>query len=276
VSAKIDFRAWMLGGVLAVAMAGPGAAVDGVIEINQARALAGDPAAGDPAGFPVVINSSGSYRLTGSLSVPPDTDGIVVEAAYVTLDLNGFSLVGSTTECCDDGIRAYPSAPNFRVLNGSVRGFYRGIIVGDRVAIESVRVAQSNDSGISTGDYALVADCAVEGSGYWGIHAGLSSIVRGCTVFGNHDGIAASGSLISGNAVYGNTSTGIGADSGSTVVDNTVRGNGGAGIYFFGLVGGGEGGAYARNVVSGNNSGGTQVYFGVQIGSNLCGTALCP
>ena len=42
-------------------------AVDGVIEINQARALAGGvlgDAIRDPPGFPVTIDRSGSYRLT--------------------------------------------------------------------------------------------------------------------------------------------------------------------------------------------------------------------
>ena len=40
-------------------------AVDGVIEINQHRALAGGVTAGDTAGFPVTLSQRGSYRLTG-------------------------------------------------------------------------------------------------------------------------------------------------------------------------------------------------------------------
>jgi len=59
-----------------VGAARPLAAVDGVIEINQARALAGGP--GDEPGFPVTIYASGSYRLTSNLSVGSDTDAILV------------------------------------------------------------------------------------------------------------------------------------------------------------------------------------------------------
>jgi hypothetical protein len=38
------------------------AAVDGVIEINQAKALAGGVTPGDTAGFPVALSAPGSYR----------------------------------------------------------------------------------------------------------------------------------------------------------------------------------------------------------------------
>jgi len=45
----------------------PAGAVDGVIEINQAKAKAGAVTAGDTPGFPVTISAAGSYRLTGDL-----------------------------------------------------------------------------------------------------------------------------------------------------------------------------------------------------------------
>jgi hypothetical protein len=57
--------------------------VDGTIEINQAKVMANG-------GFPYVISASGSYRLSGGLTVPASTDGINVTAAKVAIDLNGF------------------------------------------------------------------------------------------------------------------------------------------------------------------------------------------
>ena len=48
----------------------PTCAVDGVVLINQAAALAGNVTPGDTPGFPVVISVSGSYRLSGNLTVP--------------------------------------------------------------------------------------------------------------------------------------------------------------------------------------------------------------
>lgn len=42
---------------------------DGVIEINQHAAVAGDITAGDTAGFPVTLSVEGGYRLTSNLAV---------------------------------------------------------------------------------------------------------------------------------------------------------------------------------------------------------------
>jgi len=54
---------------------------------------------GDAAGFPVTISEVGSYRLTGNLSIG-STDAIEITADNVTLDLNGFLIIGP--ECGPD------------------------------------------------------------------------------------------------------------------------------------------------------------------------------
>src|SRR5260221_3357918 len=53
-------------------MLGPSAsfATDGVILIDQSKALAGNVTPGDAAGFPVTISRRGSYRLSGALVAP--------------------------------------------------------------------------------------------------------------------------------------------------------------------------------------------------------------
>src|SRR5262245_5267299 len=73
-------------------------AVDGVVEINQARALAGGVTPGDDPGYPVTITQAGSYRLTGSLSNPIGQSAILINSIDVTLDLGGFE-VASTNVC---------------------------------------------------------------------------------------------------------------------------------------------------------------------------------
>ena len=45
-------------------------AVDGLIEINHAKALAGGVSPGDLGGYPVTIDAPGSYILTGDLNAP--------------------------------------------------------------------------------------------------------------------------------------------------------------------------------------------------------------
>src|SRR5262245_45192224 len=70
-------------------------AANGVIPIDQDRALAGNVTLAEAAGFPVTISQSGSYRLFGNLTVTNvDTTVIQVTADSVTLDLNGFSIIG--------------------------------------------------------------------------------------------------------------------------------------------------------------------------------------
>ena len=84
--------------LLAIVTAREVRAVDGVIEINQARAIAGGVTPGDTPGFPVTISAAGSYRLTGNLTVPAlNTTAISITANYVTLDLGGFLVSGPNT-----------------------------------------------------------------------------------------------------------------------------------------------------------------------------------
>src|SRR3954463_6871090 len=70
-------------------------AADGVVLIDQDRAMAGDITNGDAPGFPVTISQPGSYRLSGNLTLSaPDVTPIQTTADGVTLDLAGFSIIG--------------------------------------------------------------------------------------------------------------------------------------------------------------------------------------
>src|SRR4030088_445528 len=81
-------------------------AVDGVILIDQNRALAGNVTPGDAPGFPVTISLPGSYRLSGNLTVPDaNTTAIDVTTDNVTIDLNGFSIIGPTV-CSGEPVTA--------------------------------------------------------------------------------------------------------------------------------------------------------------------------
>ena len=63
-------------------------AVDGVNEINQTSILAAG-------GFPYTIPAAGSYVLTGNLAPPGATGALVLGAANVVIDLNGFAITTS-------------------------------------------------------------------------------------------------------------------------------------------------------------------------------------
>lgn len=73
---------WALGFILVSGLAcSLPAGADGRIEINQASV----EAAG---GFPFTITEPGSYVLTGPLTVPAETSGLVIATSNVTIDLN--------------------------------------------------------------------------------------------------------------------------------------------------------------------------------------------
>jgi parallel beta-helix repeat protein len=167
--------------VVMFAWAASAAAVDGTIEINLAKVLANG-------GFPYVITTSGSYRLTGNLTVSSTSaDAIDVNANDVTIDLNGFSIIGPGGSTSGNGISA-ASVVDVTVQNGTITGF----------------------------------------GGSAAIRAGKNSIVRNVHAGSNGNGIVAgSGSVISDNIAHDNSSTGINCNgsgcaiSGNTALDNT-------------------------------------------------------
>jgi hypothetical protein len=176
----------------ALAVAGSVLAVDGVIEINQARALEGGITAGDPPGFPIEINASGSYRFTSNIDVPSTVNGVRIAAGNVTLDLNGFVLSSSGEVGNNDGI-IVGDYPDVEVRNGTVRFFFlRGIFftggTGSRVI--DVRVVNNLSDGIRIdGVGSHIERCTALDNGQHGIHlAGnglvLNSVVRRSTSHG--------------------------------------------------------------------------------------------
>ena len=70
--------------------------------ITQDTALAGNVTPDDEPGFPVELSLPGSYKLGSNLTVDRGPNPIVtaqavlVDAANVTLDLNGFSIIGGS------------------------------------------------------------------------------------------------------------------------------------------------------------------------------------
>lgn len=281
--------------------AGPALAVDGVIEINQALALAGGVTPADTPGFPVSIDSPGSYRLTGDLTVPDEnTSGVLIFNDDVTLDLNGFSIIGpvscttaaptSETICTPSGgvgvgisVSSKFEYWNITIRNGTVRGMGdEGVKVEGNVGvrIEGVRAISNATHGIFIGtgankDSAHVVDCSAIRNGGSGIVAPEGSVVRGNVANHNHlNGIMTdSGALVTQNVANRNDGVGISVGSGGLVTGNTALRNTG-----FGLDGGSAG--FSNNVFANNNAScvNDQVDTGpVDMGGNLCCvSSTCP
>ncbi len=275
---------------LALLLPAPASAESGVIEVNQARALAGGVSAGDAPDFPVTLSEPGIYRLTGNLTTPATNVGaIAITASDVTLDLGGFSVLGlaqcsgaSLAITCPvpasaDGIASTSgSVTNVVVRNGSVRGFRVGVtIAGDSSRVESLRVLRSSGSGIVFGGGAAqVVACTANLNNGEGIDVGLDARVESSQAIGNAgDGINASfNAFLRSNVASFNGGDGLFAEQGSNVGANTAADNVELGLRMTSGVG------YAGNVLDGNNAGAMpqiQQSGGTKLGDNLCNGVIC-
>lgn len=251
----------------------PALAVDGVVELNATCATASGCAPGDAAGFPIEISRSGSYRLTSNLDVraqPASVDVTVIRirANDVTLDLNGFALIGGVictgtpTVCSAAGTGvgvladSTDALSNLVVRNGTIRGMGSNGIqlettsVGEGFEVSGVRAISNGARGIrlSSSGTSSLTGCRAERNATFGISA------------------VGAGGLIKGNVVSNNGGTGINA-SGYLISENVVVSN-----VFSGIIGGSNG--LISNVLSGNSP---NIGVGtVQLGPNLCNGALCP
>ena len=220
----------------------PIAADDGVVLINQSKAVAGSVTPGDLPGFPVTITRRGSFKLSGNLTVTdPNVDVINIKADHVTLNLNGFTIQGPMDLCankvvptwCYDrtagtGVRALYSpgayATDVAVLNGSVRALDFGVVLVYGSRAERLSVQNNRSGGLTVDGGCIVSGNIVSRNGGHGLAA------YGCIVTGNH---------ISFNEGYG-----------LEITDSTV---------------------WSNNIVDGNNSNGDQVRGrGVDGGGNYC------
>ena len=248
---------------LLLLLTAPSWAADGTIQINQSKANAGGVTQGDSPGFPVTISKSGSYRLSGNLTVPDvNTTAVEITSGDVTLDLNGFAIIGPAT-CVEficlsgsgKGVSGLSELSNVTVINGVVRGM--------------------GSHGVALGAHSRVENIHALNNGRIGIFAGPGSIVTGNTVAQNgSSGIEIHSSTVTGNTVLKNGSNGIEVVTGSCVViGNTVEQNFGYGLSL-NLYSG-----YGNNSINANNGGDNhpQVSDGRKLGTNVCGgDTTCP
>jgi len=242
-----------LSALLVLTLAAPAQAVDGVLEINQTKALAGGVTPSDTPGFPVTLDQAGSYRLTGNLLVTAGT-AILIGADDVTLDLNGFTVsCARAAAICPNttapGVDASGQS-NVAIFNGTVRamgGF--GIRTGDDARIKMLRVVDNQNTGITVGNRSSVHNCNVSNNGAPTVGSGIL--------------VVGSDAVIADNTVSGNANLGIGSDFATTVIGNNASTNAGGGIAV------GPGSTVVNNTATKNGTGGILA----QTGSTLKGNA---
>jgi hypothetical protein len=220
---------------LFVVLAGPAFGVDGVVLINQSIALAGGVTPGDTTGFPVTISVSGSYQLSGNLVVPDaNTTAIQITANNVTIDLNGFSIIGPVvcsgfpTSCVPAGTGTGIDGGSFNgvtVLHGVVTGMGGGGIglFGIGARVEEIRALGNGGIGIAVGS-ATVSFSEASNNGFIGFD-GEGMFISDTATFNGSHGMQlefAAGSVVMNNRVSSNNGTGILASVPATISGNSA------------------------------------------------------
>lgn len=138
-----------------------------------------------------IITNSGSYYLTANVVGVSAKSGILISNNDVSLDLNGFGLLGVGGSV--HGISVSGARTNLVIRNGVVRGWGGngvGASSANNCVVENLLVSANAADGISAGTNSLVTRCSAIGnasvSGHAGIRVGDGSLVSGCTAYGNN------------------------------------------------------------------------------------------
>ena len=213
----------------------PGAPAPTMKTLDQLEPRTPIDAARTPGNFLAhyIITQPGSYYLTGNVAGVSGKRGIQIQTGNVTIDLNGFALLGVPESL--QGIY-YPSGvTNVTIRNGIIAGWLMGITQpGFNSVFERLIVATNLGDGIVLGQNCVLRDCTIWGNGQNGVLAnGSGSLIINNLFSGNNaaNNTAAAGILILGarNRVEGNhvtgsgpAGTGISISNGSSHTNNVV------------------------------------------------------
>ena len=156
--------------------------------------------------LPFNITNSGSYYLVRTLTGSDGNYGIAIAANEVKLDLNGFSLNGTSNSL--SAILVTAPTENISIRNGVIRNW-------GQFGVEAT-------NGIDV----VIMDVKAFGNGYGGLYVGQNAIMERCSVYG----CGFAGGAMGHNPPWND---GIQVGSFSTIKDCKIRGNGGAGIHTY-------------------------------------------
>lgn len=175
-----------------------------VIAIDQATVRAAG-------GFPYTISRPGSYKLTGNLSVPSGSDGIVIQTSNVSLNLNGFVITcagGQGTGLVSDGDTPFT---NLTVRNGNISGCWSGLNFNTAAyaTVEGLTISNYGVVGMQIQNGVIRKSSTTGGSDPNSIGMGLvTGTLESNVVLGDNIGLRVFGqgiALVTGNVVVAKT-----------------------------------------------------------------------
>lgn len=178
------------------------------------------------------ISLPGSYYLTGNITGVAAKHGVEIAASGVTLDLNGFDLLGVAGSL--DGVSAtVPNLNNIAVVNGSVRNWgdkgidlWTNVVTNCRVA--GVTASGNAGYGIAAGSASTISQCSASSNTTYGIFAFVGSTISHCAAYLNNGrGIfTGNGGVVSYCTSYQNTDFGFLTSAGCTIIGCSSNDNG--------------------------------------------------
>jgi len=207
-----------------------------------------------------VISSSGSYYLTGPLTASGVDHAIEVLAPNVTIDLNGYTIAGSSLfGAPEQGILLATSAQGavLTVRNGTITGFADAGVRStrtDQSVILRDLVCVANSGGASLAGSVDAASCTFLRNTSTGLFARRGSMVRDCRALDNgFNGLHISAGVVEGCVASGNAQDGISIgfdeEEASIARNNVANKNGGFGISNLNAI-------IEGNAIAGNRAGG--------------------
>lgn len=192
-----------------------------------------NPSGDNPEAPGLVINSPGSYFLTGNIVGTSGSNGIEIRSSHVTLDLSGFAVLG-VAGSLDGIVVAGGTRLNVSVFNGTVRGWGDdGIDAAGAINASFADLRLNSNGGAGLVVRQGVVKCSVaRGNGTHGIDAGDGSVVMDSTSLSNQ-GLGfriGTGAVISRCAAMLNASSGIGTGHACVVESCYARQNQTGGI----------------------------------------------
>ena len=238
--------------------------------------------------IPQTISWPAHVTLGKDLTGTAGQHGVIIDADDVTLDLNGFSLIGVPGSL--HGVTETTDPNNVTITNGAVRNWGdRGIdfigtsgltltgltlaenagygcFTSSSATIIGCEARDNGVFGINTGSFCVVRDCVASGNGANGIATGLSCTVDRCTSVSNgQQGIQVSvnSTITNCNTSY-NDLNGLVTSVGCVVTNHTAQEN-----IIYGISAGA--GTIVENcTVIRNDSGGIRTSDGCVIRNNSC------
>ncbi len=188
--------------------------------------------------IPLTISSPGSYIFTETITGISGENGITILANNVTIDLNGFSLIGVANSI--NGIQSISNSINLKIINGTIKNWGRdGVDMANskNCIFNHITSSSNTEDGLNAGFGANVSDSIFMNNGPyphistndWGNGVEVeqnSTITRSISKNNNQHGIIAhSGSTVEDCSMYYNGHDGIHGSHNITVIKCVAIGN---------------------------------------------------